>query len=212
MEIRDSSAEFYGTLCVGGFGSSNSLVVINSMLSCTNRGIGIGYKIDINNSSLSGSASIANRLEVENSTINARILDVNGYLDAAGIDGPKAIVRVAGTNSTIKVSANSRAAKFYNTELLFDIDPEGFIQTLVDIPKVDISSSSVVKVNLPAKARKLLGGQKITLVKSDPNQLAVNETTTFEYSTEMCDLVADATNGEIYITVKRAPGLSIFVR
>jgi hypothetical protein len=28
----------------------------------------------------------------------------------------------------------------------------------------------------------------------------------------MCDLVTDAANGEIYITVKRAPGLSIFVR
>lgn len=212
MEIRDSSAEFYGALCVGGFGSSNSLVLVNSMLSCTNRGIGIGYKIAINNASLSGSASLANRFEVENSTVNARILDVNGYLDAAGIDGPKAIVRVAGTNSAIKVSANSRTAKFYNAEFVFDIDPEGFVQTLVDIPKIDIASNSVVKVDLPAKARRILGGRKITLVQTEPNQLAVNETTTFEYSTEMCDLVTDAANGEIYITVKRAPGLSIVVR
>lgn len=212
MEIRDSSAEFYGALCVGGFGSSNSLVMVNSTLSCTNRGVSIGYKIATNNGAYSGSASLANRLEVENSTVNARILDVNGYLDAAGIDGPKAVVRVAGTNSTIKTSANSRAAKFYNAELVFEIDPEGFVQTLIDIPKVDIASNSVVKVVLPTKARRMLGGTKITLVKTEADQLAADETTTFEYSAEMCDLVKDAANGEIYITVKRAPGFIIVVR
>lgn len=212
MEIRDSSAEFSGALCVGGYGSSNSLVLVNSMLSCTNRGIGVGYKIAINNSSLSGSASLANRLEVENSTVNARILDVNGYLDAAGNDGPKAVVRVAGTNSLIKTSATSRQAKFYNTELVFDINPDGFVQTLVDIPKIDLASNSVIKVVLPAKARKNLGGTKITLVKTEANQLSVDETTTFEYSTEMCELVKDVANGEIYITVNQPPGLTIFVR
>ena len=137
---------------------------------------------------------------------------MNGYLDAAGIDGPKAVVRVAGTNSTISVSANSRKARLYNTELVFDIDPEGFVQTLVNIPKIDISSNSVVKVNLPAKARRLLGGRKITLVQTEANQLAIDETTTFAYSAEMCDLVADAASGEIYINVKHAPGFSIFVR
>jgi hypothetical protein len=199
-------------LCVGGFGSSNSLVLVNSALSCTNRGIGIGYKIAINNSSLSGSASLANRLEVENSTVNTRILDVNGYLNAAGSDGPKAVVRVAGTNSLIKTSANSRAAKFYNTELAFEIDPEGFVQTLIDIPKVDIASNSVVKVALPTKARRLLGGTKITLMKTEANQLVADETTTFVYSAEMCDLVKDVANGEIYITVKQPPGLTIVVR
>lgn len=213
MEIRDSSAEINGAVCVGGWGSSNSLVLVNSTLSVPDHRIGIGYRFIYNNENQdSGSASLANKLEVENSTVNARILDVNGYLDAAGIYGPKAVVRVTGTNSTIKTSASSRAARFYNTELVFEIDPEGFVQTLVDIPKVDIASNSVVKVNLPAKARRLLGGQKITLVQTEPNQLAVNETTTFEYSAEMCDLVTDAANGEIYITVKRAPGLSIFVR
>ncbi len=212
MEIRDSSAEFSGALCVGGFGSSNSLVLVNSALSCTNRGIGIGYKIAINNSSLSGSASLANRLEVENSTVNTRILDVNGYLNAAGSDGPKAVVRVAGTNSLIKTSANSRAAKFYNAELVFEIDPEGFVQTLIDIPKVDIASNSVVKVVLPTKARRLLGGTKITLVKTEANQLLADETTTFVYSAEMCDLVKDVANGEIYVTVNQPPGLTIFVR
>ena len=213
MEIRDSSAEFNGALCVGGGGSSNSLVLVNSTLSCPYRGIGIGYKISTaSGNAYSGSASLANRFEVENSTVDARILDVNGYLDAAGIAGPKAVVRVAGTNSTIKTSASSRAAKFYNTELLFEIDPDGFVQTLVDIPKVDIASNSVVKVVLPAKARRLLGGTKITLVKTDANQLAADETTTFLYSAEMCDLVKDVANGEIYITVKQPPGLAIIVR
>ena len=212
MEIRDSSAEFNGALCVGGFGSSNSLVMVNSTLSCTNHAVGIGYKIASNNGAYSGSASLANRLDIENSTIKSRLLDVNGYLDAAGIDGPKAVVRVAGTNSTISVSANSRKARLYNTELVFDIDPEGFVQTLVNIPKIDIASNSVVKVNLPAKARRLLGGRKITLVQTEANQLAVDETTTFAYSAEMCDIVTDVANGEIYINVKHAPGLSIFVR
>ncbi len=213
MEIRDSSAEFHGALCVGGGGSSNSLVLVNSALSCPDRGIGIGYKISTAaGNPYSGSASLANKLDIENSTVNARILDVNGYLDAAGIDGPKAVVRVAGTNSTISVSANSRKARLYNTELVFDIDPEGFVQTLVDIPKIDISSNSVVKVNLPAKARRLLGGRKVTLVQTEPNQLAIDETTTFAYPAEMCDLVADVASGEIYINVKPAPGLSISVR
>ena len=213
MEIRDSSAEFHGALCVGGGGSSNSLVLVNSTLSCPDRGIGIGYKISTAaGNPYSGSASLANKLDIENSTVDARMLDVNGYLDAAGIDGPKAVVRVAGTNSTISVSANSRKARLYNTELVFDIDPEGFVQTLVNIPKIDISSNSVVKVNLPAKARRMLGGRKITLVQTEPNQLAVDETTTFAYSAEMCDLVVDAASGEIYINVKHAPGLSIFVR
>ena len=213
MEIRDSSAEFSGSLSVGGFGSSNSLVVANSSLYCTNANcvVGIGYKIATNNKS-SGEVSLANRLEVENSRFNAWTLDVNGYLDAAGVDGPKAVVRVAGTNSLIKTSASSRAAKFYNTELVFDIDPEGFVQTLVNIPKIDISSNSVVKVNLPAKARRMLGGRKVTLVQTEPNQLAIDETTTFAYSAEMCDLVADVASGEIYINVKHAPGFSIFVR
>ena len=119
---------------------------------------------------------------------------------------------MAGTNSTISVSANSRKARLYNTELVFDIDPEGFVQTLVNIPKIDIASNSVVKVNLPAKARRLLGGRKITLVQTEANQLAVDETTTFAYSAEMCDIVTDVANGEIYINVKHAPGLSIFVR
>ena len=213
MEIRDSSAEFHGALCVGGGGSSNSLVLVNSTLSCPDKGIGIGYKISTaNGNPYSGSASLANKLDIENSTVSARILDVNGYLDAAGIDGPKAVVRVAGTNSTISVSANSRKARLYNTELVFDINPKGFVQTLVNIPKIDISSNSVVKVNLPAKARRLLGGRKITLVQTEANQLAIDETTTFAYSAEMCDLVADAASGEIYINVKHAPGLSIFVR
>ncbi len=213
MEIRDSSAEFSGSLSIGGFGSSNSLVVANSALYCTNANcvVGIGYKIATNNK-LSGSASLANRLEVENSIFKADMLDVNGYLDAAGVDGPKAVVRVAGTNSTIKASATSSPAKFYNTELVFEIDPEGFVQTLVDIPKVDIASNSVVKVVLPAKSRRLLGGTKITLVKTEANQLAADETTTFLYSAEMCDLVKDVANGEIYITVKQPPGLAIIVR
>ena len=213
MEIRDSSAELNGALCVGGWGSSNSLVMVNSTLSVPDHRIGVGYRFVANNENQdSGSASLANKLDIENSTVSARILDVNGYLDAAGIDGPKAVVRVAGTNSTISVSANSRKARLYNTELVFDIDPEGFVQTLVDIPKIDISSNSVVKVNLPAKARRLLGGRKVTLVQTEPNQLAIDETTTFAYSAEMCDLVADAASGEIYINVKHAPGLSIFVR
>ena len=34
----------------------------------------------------------------------------------------------------------------------------------------------------------------------------------FAYSAEMCDLVADAASGEIYINVKHAPGLAIIVR
>ena len=213
MEIRDSSAELNGALCVGGWGSSNSLIMVNSTLSVPDHRIGVGYRFVANNENQdSGSASLANKLDIENSSVSARILDVNGYLDAAGIDGPKAVVRVAGTNSTISVSANSRKARFYNTEFVFDINPEGFIKTLVDIPKIDIASNSVVKVNLPAKARKLLGGTKITLVQTEPNQLAVDETTTFAYSAEMCDLVTDAANGEIYIAVKRAPGFSIFVR
>ncbi len=213
MEIRDSSAELNGALCVGGWGSSNSLVMVNSTLSVPDHRIGVGYRFVANNENQdSGSASLANKLDIENSTVSARILDVNGYLDAAGIDGPKAVVRVAGTNSTISVSANSRKARLYNTELVFDIDPEGFVQTLVDIPKIDISSNSVVKVNLPAKARRLLGGRKVTLVQTEPNQLAIDETTTFAYSAEMCDLVADVASGEIYINVKHAPGLSIFVR
>lgn len=213
MEIRDSSAEFHGALCVGGGGSSNSLVLVNSTLSCPDRGIGIGYKISTAaGNPYSGSASLANKLDIENSTVDARMLDVNGYLDAAGTDGPKAVVRVAGTNSTISVSANSRKARLYNTELVFDIDPEGFVQTLVNIPKIDISSNSVVKVNLPAKARRMLGGRKVTLVQTEPNQLAIDETTTFAYSAEMCDLVADAASGEIYINVKHAPGLAIIVR
>ena len=213
MEIRDSSAEFHGALCVGGGGSSNSLVLVNSTLSCPDRGIGIGYKISTAaGNPYSGSASLANKLDIENSTVDARMLDVNGYLDAAGTDGPKAVVRVAGTNSTISVSANSRKARLYNTELVFDIDPKGFVQTLVNIPKIDISSNSVVKVNLPAKARRMLGGRKVTLVQTEPNQLAIDETTTFAYSAEMCDLVADAASGEIYINVKHAPGLAIIVR
>ena len=213
ISASSSIAEFHGALCVGGGGSSNSLVLVNSTLSCPDKGIGIGYKISTaNGNPYSGSASLANKLDIENSTVSARILDVNGYLDAAGIDGPKAVVRVAGTNSTISVSANSRKARLYNTELVFDIDPEGFVQTLVNIPKIDISSNSVVKVNLPSKARKLLGGRKVTLVQTEPNQLAIDETTTFAYSAEMCDLVADAASGEIYINVKHAPGFSIFVR
>ena len=213
MEIRDSSAELNGALCVGGWGSSNSLVMVNSTLSVPDHRIGVGYRFVANNENQdSGSASLANKLDIENSTVSARILDVNGYLDAAGIDGPKAVVRVAGTNSTISVSANSRKARLYNTELVFDIDPEGFVQTLVNIPKIDISSNSVVKVNLPAKARRMLGGRKVTLVQTEPNQLAIDETTTFAYSAEMCDLVADAASGEIYINVKHAPGLSIFIR
>ena len=213
MEIRDSSAEFNGALCVGGGGSSNSLVLVNSTISCPNRGIGIGYKISTSNGNpYSGSASLANKLDIENSTVEARMLDVNGYLDAAGIDGPKAVVRVAGTNSTIKVSANSRAARFFNTELVFDMNPDGFVKTLVDIPKINIASNSVVKVVLPAKARRLLGGTKITLMKTEANQLAADESTTFVYSEEMCDLVKDVANGEIYITVKQPPGLAIIVR
>ncbi len=213
MEIRDSSAELNGALCVGGWGSSNSLVMVNSTLSVPDHRIGVGYRFVANNENQdSGSASLANKLDIENSTVDARMLDVNGYLDAAGTDGPKAVVRVAGTNSTISVSANSRKARLYNTELVFDIDPEGFVQTLVNIPKIDISSNSVVKVNLPAKARRMLGGRKVTLVQTDPNQLAIDETTTFAYPAEMCDLVADVASGEIYINVKHAPGLSIFVR
>lgn len=213
MEIRDSSAEINGALCVGGWGSSNSLVLVNSTLSVPDHRIGVGYRFVSNNENQdSGSASLANRLEVENSTVNARILDVNGYLNAAGSDGPKAVVRVAGTNSLIKTSANSRAAKFYNTELVFEIDPEGFVQTLIDIPKVDIASNSVVKVVLPTKARRRLGGTKITLVKTEANQLLADETTTFVYSAEMCDLVKDVANGEIYVTVNQPPGLAIFVR
>lgn len=212
MEIRDSSAEFHGALCVGGGGSSNSLVLVNSTLSCPDRGIGIGYKISTAaGNPYSGSASLANKLDIENSTVNARILDVNGYLDAAGIDGPKAVVRVAGTNSLIKTSATSRQARFYNTELVFDIDPEGFVQTLVDIPKVDIAQNSVVKVVLPRKAPRKLGGTKITLVKTAANQLAVDETTTFEYPAELCELVKDVANGEIYITVKRPPSGLMFI-
>lgn len=205
MEIRDSSAEIKGDLYVGGGGSSNSLVLVNSTFSSL-QNVGIGYRPS------SGSASIANKLDIENSTVDARMLDVNGYLDAAGVDGPKAVVRVAGTNSTIKASATSRPAKFYNTELVFEIDPEGFVQTLVDIPKVDIASNSVVKVVLPAKSRRLLGGTKITLMKTEANQLVADETTTFVYSEEMCDLVKDVANGEIYITVKQPPGLAIIVR
>ena len=213
MEIRDSSAEFNGALCVGGGGSSNSLVLVNSTISCPNRGIGIGYKISTSNGNpYSGSASLANKLDIENSTVNARILDVNGYLDAAGIDGPKAVVRVAGTNSVIKTSATSRQAKFYNTELVFDINPDGFVQTLVDIPKINMASNSVVKVVLPARAQKNLGGTKITLVKTEANQLAVDETTTFTYPAELCELVKDVANGEIYINVKKLPGLTLFVR
>ena len=213
MEIRDSSAELNGALCVGGWGSSNSLVMVNSTLSVPDHRIGVGYRFVANNENQdSGSASIANKLDIENSTVDARMLDVNGYLDAAGVDGPKAVVRVAGTNSTIKASATSRPAKFYNTELVFEIDPEGFVQTLVDIPKVDIASNSVVKVVLPVKSRRLLGGTKITLVKTEANQLAADETTTFLYSAEMCDLVKDVANGEIYITVKQPPGLAIIVR
>ena len=95
--------------------------------------------------------------------------------------------------------------------MLFEIDPDGFVQTLVDIPKVDIASNSVVKVVLPAKARRLLGGTKITLVKTEANQLAADETTTFLYSAEMCDLVKDVANGEIYIVVKQPPGLVVIL-
>lgn len=212
VEIRDSSAEINGGMCVGGWGSSNSLVLVNSALSVTGHRIGIGYRFVYNNETQNtGSASLANRLDVENSTVSALILDANGYLDAAGTDGPKAVVRVAGTNSLIKTTAESRAASFRNTELVFDINPDGFVQTLVDIPRVDIAENSVVRVVLPRRAPRKLGGTKITLVKTEANQLAVDETTTFEYPAELCELVKDVANGEIYITVKRPPSGLMFI-
>ena len=212
VEIRDSLAEINGGMCVGGWGSSNSLVLVNSALSVSGHRIGIGYRFVPNNETQNqGAASLANRLDIENSTVNALILDVNGYLDTAGVDGPKAVVRVAGTNSLIKTTAQSRAATFYNTELVFEIDPEGFAQTLVDIPKIAIDQSSVVKVVLPRKTQYLLSGAKITLVKTEANQLAIDETTTFVYPADRCDLVKDVANGEIYIVVKQPPGAVVII-